>query len=241
MFETTRAIVLKSIKYKDKSYIIQCYTEEHGRLSFMLHHVHSKKHKSSYSSLLQPLSLINVTYNFKYNRELQTLKEIKCYQPYHEIPYKVIKSSIALFLSEILVNCLKEEERNESLYKFLEFSLLSLDANNKNISNFHLVFLFKLIKYLGFYPSNNHDDENKYFDLYKGEFRQNFNTSTCLNDEYSNLFNHLFNLSLTDSHNISLGSNKKSKLLEGILQYYSIHIFNIKNIKSLQVLTELFN
>ena len=231
MFETTRGIVLKSIRHKEKNFILQVYTQNHGRLSFILHGVSAKKkNRLSYLSILQPLTFVEITFSYKTNKEIQVIKEIKCPHPFHSVPFDIKKSSIALFVSEILTKCLHEEEKNPDLYKFLEISFSSLDSKIEDITNFHLLFLFKLMRYLGFYPTDNFSNSDRFFDLKKGKFVDKCNVTTCLNEEYSIYFNNLFMLSINDAHKIKLTKPEKSKLLESIMQFYTIHLFIIKEL-----------
>jgi len=242
MFETTRGIVLKSIRHKEKNYILQVYTQNHGRLTFILHGVSTKKkNKLSYLSMLQPLTFVEIAFNYKTNKEIQVIKEIHCPQPYQSVPFDIKKSSIALFISEVLVKCLHEEEMNPKLYKFLEISFSSLDTSIDDTVNFHLLFVFKLTRYLGFYPTNNFDNIHRFFNLKKGEFVDIYNVSSCLNDIYSVYFNNLFTLSINDVHKIKLTKTEKYKLLESLMKYYTIHLYNMNNIKSLPVLLDVFS
>lgn len=240
MLESTKAIVLKSIKFKDNSHIIQSYTMNHGRLSFVLHGSNSKK-RYRFLSVLQPLTFVDIIYNFKPGKEIQTVQEIKCSHPFESIPFDVRKSAIALFLSEILTRCLQEEEKNEQLFKFISLSIESLDSNFKYINHFHILFLFKLTKYLGFYPINNYTEERKFFNLSKGEFVSEHCISTCLNETYTHLFYHLFNVSIGDDYAPVISRKEKNEFLEIMLKYYSFHHFNMNNIKALSVLNELFD
>lgn len=239
MLETSPAIVLKSIRFKEKSHIIQAYTQHNGRLSLLLHGSKAKSRKFQ-PALLQPLTLVEIVYNLKSNRDIQTIRDIKCNHPFRSIPFDIKKSSIALFIAEILTKCLKEEDQNEPMYEFLHNSLLSLDKNEQDTSTFQLLFLFHLSRYLGFFPQNNYSVLNKFFHLEKGFFVDKHISSYCLNEDYSNHLHQWFKLSTHETHLLKLNRNSKQAMLESLLKYYSIHLFDMQHIKTLSVLKEVF-
>src|SRR5699024_10128405 len=73
-----------------------------------------------------------------------------------------------MFLSEMLVVAMQEEEENTALFEFITNGMIWLDTNAK-ITNFHIVFLLELTKYLGFYPDTS-GVHKPYFDLKEGNF-----------------------------------------------------------------------
>ncbi len=191
--------------------------------------------------MLQPLTFVEIAFSYRTNKEIHVIKEIKCPRPYQSVPFDIKKSSIALFISEVLVKCLHEEEMNPELFEFLDISFSSLDANIEDTTSFHLLFLFKLMRYLGFYPTNNFDNSHRYFNLKRGEFVEKYNVTTCLNSEYSVYLNNLFTFSINDVHKVKLTKTEKYKLLESIMKFYTIHLYNMNNIKSLPILIDVFS
>ena len=61
--------------------------------------------------------------------------------------------------------CIIEESANKELFFFLEKSLIWLDNNDK-ISNFHILFILKLLKYLGIKPHLN-SSKSRYLSFQK--------------------------------------------------------------------------
>ena len=143
MIETTKAIVINSIKYGDTSLIATCYTENCGLKSYMLKGVLKAKKAKIKTAYFQPLMQLNLTANHNNKGSLNSIREIEVVNFYHSIYSDIKKQSIALFLSEILYYTIKEEEQNASLFMYLETSLLWLDTHEV-VSNFHLLFLLNL-------------------------------------------------------------------------------------------------
>jgi DNA repair protein RecO (recombination protein O) len=97
--------------------------------------------------------LLDLAIYYKNTRELQTIKDFSPYYSPADIYSNIKKSSVAVFLSEVLTSVLREESPNEHLYDFLENSIVYFDSCKKGFANFHLVFLAILSAYLGFEPA----------------------------------------------------------------------------------------
>ena len=152
-FHSTKGIVLNSIKYRDHDLIVRIYTEEFGLLSFMVNG--SRKAKSRFkASYFQPLTLLNLEISYKENQSLNRIKELHLAHALNALHTDISKSTIAVFLAEVLHKCIQEEEQNQALFLFLEQSLLFLNQQSKGVANFHSLFLLQLTQYIGIQPRN---------------------------------------------------------------------------------------
>lgn len=151
MLTTTNAIVLSKLRFKDNDLIVKCYTQKQGVVSYLLKGVFASKKSNKKVIYFQPLSQLQLNTDYKPKRSLQYIKDIKTDFLYVSLHTNILKSAIVMFLSEVLAQALQEEEQNDALYSYLQTTLLWLDAND-SFSNFHLLFLLELTKYLGFYP-----------------------------------------------------------------------------------------
>ena len=154
MLIKTKAIVLTKLKYRDNDLIVRCYTSHRGMVSYLLRNVLNSKKGNAKAAYFQPLSQLQIEEQYNPSRSLQSIKDIRLEFNYENLHTNVLKSSIAMFLAEMLSVSLKEEEQNTRLYHYLETSFLVLDQE-ESFSNFHLLFLFNLTKHLGFYPDQN--------------------------------------------------------------------------------------
>jgi DNA repair protein RecO (recombination protein O) len=241
MLEHTRGIVLRNIKYSDSSSIVQVYTEHSGRISIMVRHSKSRKSLSK-KSILQPLFLLDLQIRLKQNREIKYASEISNYPVFKEIPFNINKSSIALFLAEILSKVLKEEEANPDMFNFLFNSIQLLDQIQAGGANFHLVFLYELSRYLGFHPDNNYSETNKYFNLREG-FYSPYQTipEITLDEILSRNLSQISEKSFDFISEIVINRKQRAGLLESILEFYQYHLPEMGHINSLDVLNEIFN
>ena len=120
----------------------------------------------------------------------------------------------------MLYKCVRAEESSEELFAFLEHSMKILDEMEKGFENFHLQFLVKLSRLLGFgLDSSPH-------------FMMSFQT-----DEEPYV-RHLLDRAYTDY--VQLGSVLRQMILDHILDFYRQHVDGLKEIKSVEVLREVF-
>ena len=118
MIEKARGIVIKYIKYQESSIIAQIFTDEYGLTPFMINGIRSPRSKRSIG-YFQPFSILDLVAYIKPGREIQRLSEYKYLIPTHSIQTDIRKSTIVLFLSEILTKLLHHEKGpQEHLFNF---------------------------------------------------------------------------------------------------------------------------
>ncbi|PQV49394.1 DNA replication and repair protein RecO [Jejuia pallidilutea] len=239
MLSTTNAIVLSKLKYRDNDLIVKCYTQEHGIISFLVRGVLKSKKSNTKVAYFQLLSQIQVVFNYTKTRSLYTLKEVKTTAIYTSLHSHVLKSSVVMFLSEILATTLQEEEKNEALYSYLETTLLWFDAD-KEYANFHLLFLLKLTKYLGFYPDVSQINFS-YFNLEDGSFQTKEYGRYSISGENLILLKELLGIKFDALHTIKINAQKRQSFLNMILLYFELHLGSFRTPKSLQIFNQVFN
>jgi DNA repair protein RecO (recombination protein O) len=115
--------------------------------------------------------------------------------------------------------------------------LLWLDANDET-TNFHLILMLEMTKFLGFYPEISELDL-LYFDLKEGIFSTSQGTKT-LSDRETYLFKKLIHLKFDSNQKVFTGLERQV-LLKILLDYYLMHLEGFKKPKSLDVLKEFFS
>lgn len=237
MLVKTKAIVISSIKYQEKSLIVKCFTESDGLKSYFVQSAFSSKKSNQKIAYFQPLTLLEIEASHKNKGTLENFKEIKLATAYQTINTDVIKSTIVIFLSEMLHHSIQEEEKNESLFTFLETALIWLDTHEET-SNFHIILLLEVTKFLGFYPDTS-EIEGNHFEMKEGYFTPFLGTS-CLSEHETFLFKKLIALKFDSDQKVFAGIERQI-LLKILLEYYSIHLDGFKKPKSLEVLKEIFS
>lgn len=237
MLIKTKAIVLSSLKYQEKSLIVKCFTESDGLKSYFVPNAYSNKKANQKIAYFQPLTIIEIEANHKNKGTLEHFKEIRLAHSYYSINTDIVKSTIVIFLSEILHHAIKEEEKNQSLFSFLETALLWFDTHQET-TNFHLILMMEVTKYLGFYPDLTELDF-PYFDSKEGYFTP-FQSINSLTEHETHLFKRLLQLKFDSDQKIFAGIERQL-LLKILLDYYTLHLEGFKKPKSLEVLKEVFS
>jgi len=239
MLHHTRGIVFQQIKYSETSIIAKIYTELFGLQSYLIKGIRSKR-STVKPALLQHLTLVDLVAYHKEKKDIQHLKEIKIGFPLKTVHTDIIKSSIVVFLNEVMHKVIREEEENQPLFTFIYNSVKTLDSIETSVSNFHLVFLMQLTKYLGFYPKNNYSNQNKYFNLQEGIFTAS-QGELLVKEPFSGYLSALTNVQIENADKFSILSQHRKDLLDIILKYYQLHIPVSINIKSNAVLQAVLN
>jgi DNA repair protein RecO (recombination protein O) len=229
MLHKTKGIVIGYIPYRETSIIAKLYTENFGIQSYIENGVRTAKGKNKIA-LFQPMTLLDLVVYHNDKKDLHRISEIKCLSPLTSIPYDIKKSSIAIFLNEVLNKTLKEHIDNESMFFFLYQAILTLDEMEKGIDSFHLVFLAKYSIYLGFAPKDSAEIELQF---------KEYGIQIPVEKETQKYLDMLFKFDFSDE----LAVNKvfRNHLLDVLLAFYRIHQEEFGELKSLQVLRALFN
>src|SRR5690349_14850910 len=149
MIFKTRGIVFRFTKFKETSIIVTIFTEAFGLQSYIVNAVRSKSAKNKIA-LYQPLTLLNLVVYHREHANIERIKEISCLYPYRSLTSDVKKSTLAIFLNELLNKTVKDESHIAEVFEFICNSLISLDTIPTRYENFHLIFMLKLSRYLGF-------------------------------------------------------------------------------------------
>ena len=241
MIEKFQGIVLRTIKYSDGLMIADIYTAQRGRMSFLVPVSHSKRSKVR-SVLFQPLSMLSFTATVKSNRTLSRIGEVQPYYMYSSIPNDVAKSSIALYLAELLTFALREDGCDESLFTFLDRSFSLFDNIEQGYADFHLVFMVQLLRFLGIYPNLDGYAPGCYLDLLQGcTVREHPLHPHFLLPADTSSFIGLLRTGYDSMHLLSLNRKLRGEYLATLSLYYKLHIPEFPELKSATVLRELFD
>jgi DNA repair protein RecO (recombination protein O) len=241
MIEKTRGIILNQIKYTDSGIIARLYTRKLGRQSFLIRGMRNRK-SGKHNILFQPLYILDLEISYKESREMNVLKEFSAsYSPY-DIYSDIKKSSVAIFLGEVLTSVLREESSNEKMFDYIEKSIIYFDSCREGYANFHIAFLAGLSSFLGFEPGTRENENDSFFDMSNGIFvpvppvHGNY-----ANPDVSGILAQVFLASYDSISNITLNGAMRNEVLDTLLRYYSLHLSGLKRINSLEVLKEVFS
>lgn len=236
----TKAIVLRTVKYGESRIIVDLLTREAGRVSMVCQLTKSGKGKIK-KQLLQPMTMLDVAFDYRKNISLQHFQDLRIGQVYRSLLFDPYKLSITLFLAEFLIYATRDETDNRQLYDFIETSLLWLDNADGGFANFHLVFMLRISLFIGFYPNLDDYHEGCWFDLREGCFtplRPSHND--CLKPDEAARMRTIMRMSLDNMHLFRMSRVERNRCAETILYYYRLHQTDFPELRSLDVLRELF-
>ena len=240
MLTKTQAVVLHSLKYGETRLIVDMFTRSHGRLSFIVNIPKSTKSKMK-KQFFQPLTVLEIEADVRPKVQLQKLKDVRLAYPFASIPFEPHKLSISLFVAEFLYYALRSEQHNEPLFDYIVNSIQWLDAQPDRFANFHLVFLMRLSRFLGFYPNLDHYQSGDYFDLRESMFlpappvHRDF-----LYPQEAEKIQLMMRMDFPTMHLFRMSHQERNRLLEVSLIYYRLHLPDFPELKSVSVLQELY-
>ena len=241
MILKSKAIVLRSLKFGDSSLIIDMFTELEGRISFITRIPKTAKGKIK-KQYFQPLTLLDLEFDYRPRTSLQRIKEVRILRPYGSIPFDPVKSAILLFLSEFLYYVTRGEQQNAHLYNYICASMEWLDEAEHDYANFHLVFMMRLSRFIGFFPNLDAYQAGACFDLRNATFT----VSAPLHSDYllpvdAAGINQLIRMDYENMHLFRLSRHNRNRISDIVLHYYRIHVPDMPELKSFQVMRELFS
>ncbi|TNF67788.1 MAG: DNA repair protein RecO [Bacteroidetes bacterium] len=235
----TKAIVLSTLKYGDHSLIAKAYTSEAGLQSFMLKGIFRSRKGKLKTAFFQPLTQLEIIASTSPSGKLGYIQEALLSYPYTTVHADIRKGTIALFLSEILGQSIREQEPDPALFQFLEASLQWLDQHDK-IANFHIGFLIALTRHLGFYPDTI-NLQAPFFDLTEGAFCHEPSLNPCMSGEELDQFRAFLGTDFDAIHTIRLTQKQRQRLLSQLVSYFEVHLHGFSKPRSLVVLDAVFS
>lgn len=240
MLLKTKAIVLHSFKYGESKLIIELLTAEYGRQGCIATIGKSPRDKLK-KQYFQPLTILEAIIDMRQRVRLQRLKEARVAVPFTSIPFNPLKLSISLFTAEFLRYATRQELADLPTYDYVENSILWLDGCGGHFSNFHLVFMMRLTRFLGFYPNLEDYTPGCRFDLRASCFRTDVPLhNDSLPPDESDKMSLLLRMNYPTMHLYKMTHTERNRMADVILRYYQIHIPDFPELKSLPVLKELF-
>ncbi len=240
MLTKTQAIVLYAIKYGETRLIVDMFTKVFGRQAFIVSIPKTPKGKVK-KQFFQPLTILEIETDIRPRQQLQKLHDVRLAAPFASIPFEPDKLAISLFVAEFLYYALRSEQRNELLYEYLENSIVWLDGQQSSFANFHLVFLLRLTRFLGFYPNLDDYKDGDYFDLRESVFmpvppvHRDF-----LHPEEAQKVQLMMRMDFPTMHLFRMSHQERNRLLEVSLKYYRLHLPDFPEMKSIEVLQALY-
>ena len=236
---TARGVVLGTLKYGDRGLVVQMLTSSHGRQSYMVQGLGSRR-AGQKMALFQPMFALEFEGLESSRMQMHRFGSVQAGVVLQSTPFDVKKSTIALFMAEVLHRLVKESEANEMLFDFVWGSVEALDAAEEGVANFHLWFLSNLCRFLGFSPGNEYMPE-AWFNIAEGLY-----TAECppreyrISQENALILRDMLECDVRYLGEIGLNRHQRVDFLAALLAYYSYHLDTINSVQSIRILQEVF-
>ena len=238
MLISSPGIILSKVRYQDNDLIVKCLTRDLGVVSYMIKNISMSKKSKNKFAFFQLLNILDLETNYNPNRSIQYIKDLKVKYNFTSLHTNIYKSSVVMFLSEILSNIIHIETKDMELFDFIEKSLIWYDKSEDS-STFYLIFLMKITHYLGFYPDCTNMCYN-YFNLEEGLFETSKNSKYVIQGHSLVLFKTILGIKFDSNKLPFIDKINKKDILKNILIYFKLHVDGFKDPKSLKVLNQIF-
>ncbi|HWI90864.1 MAG TPA: DNA repair protein RecO [Flavisolibacter sp.] len=243
MIDKTKGIVLRTVKYGETSLIVTMFTELFGLQSYLVNGVRATTKKGMpKATFFQPAAILDLVAYRNEFKNLQRLKEFRWAYLYQHILSDVKKNAVALFMVELLTKCLKQPEANPELFYFVEDALHYLDeANDTVTANFPLFFALHLAVFFGFRIADEFSGNIHYLDLEEGRFvEEQPKHSYYLQDREAAAVSHILKIMHPQElQEVALNQQMRRRIIQGLEEYYVLHIPDFGTMKTLPVLREI--
>ena len=233
--------MLHTLKYGDSSMVAYLLTDVGGRRSYMVQGVRSRSGRGSKLALFQPMFPVEFEGLESPRQQMDRFKEVRAGFVLQSLPFDVRKSTMALFMAEVLYRLVRESEPNEPLFDFVWGSAEALDAMDEGVSNFHLWFLANLSRLLGYRPGNDYTP-GAWFDIREGLYSVRAARAPGGDDAG------VRRAARPDAAacdvrrlgDVALNRDRRSDFLNAMLAYFGYHLDAISAVQSVRILREVF-
>ena len=233
--QQSRIIVLHLTKYGDSGLVVHAIDSEAGRCSYMLRG--AGRNKQVAIGPLHNLAILDIVSVANPRSSMAQLKEYEPAVHLDSLRSDIDKNAIALFISELLYRTVVEQNYDPHLFAWLCEAIVNLDAIGQSaqdntpgresspaIANFHLWFLAGLCTVLGFGPS--------------GEGL--FDGCDMFNAENLALLRQITAAGFSEAMAIPLNGSRRRDFCNQMVRYLSYHLGLNLNLRSLDVLHDLY-
>ena len=151
MISASQGIVLKVFPYSNTSVILNVFTEDYGKLTFIAKGI--RKPKNPLLSILQPFNLLEFQYYYKKNRSMQLIKDADILISFNHLRRNLTTIFFASTILNIINRTFEQEYPNSIIFRLIYKTLGYLSFKTDYNKLYFLFFLFHLSKQLGFMPN----------------------------------------------------------------------------------------
>ena len=244
----TRGIVLRTVKYGETSLVATIFTRRFGVQAYIINGVRTEKKRGAGAVMLQPGAILEMEVYHHPQKSMNRIRECNRGYIFQHVFIHIIKHSIALYMLELMYKTLKQPEENHDLFDFCEDALMQLDASEGTVTaNFSLYFSLHLAYFFGLSIRDNQTNTNgktkNYLDLLNGNFTNELPPHPhFMEGEPAAITSEMLKvMQPAEMEFIKLNRQTRRFLLQKYLEFYTLHIPEFGQMKTLRVLQEVLD
>ncbi len=237
MLVNRQGIICKTIKYGESSLILDIFSPDVGMRSYICGGV--RKKKSAKAAIMQVMNMVDIVcYDKPSNKpSLSRIKEIKFHKIYSHIPFDIVRGTLGIFLIEVSRKSVTQTDDTQSTYDFIMAKFDELDSDDVLLRDFHIRYMIELARVIGFELQNNRDQLNPVFSLSEGMYVEStLNNRRTLEPELSMILSNYMSGQVVNST-----KDQRKELINHLVDYYKIHVEGFNDLRSLEVLYNLYD
>ena len=236
MSQRIKGLFLKATKLNHLSTIVELYTQQHGRASFIF----SRAPKKNTSFLFQPFHFIEFSCSYNNEKKINRGSKPELIFPIIDVISDIRKTGYALLLTEILNKVIHKEDKNEVFFLALKKMILSFEEQHFN-SVFGIFFLKELLIYFGIQPINNYSSKSPFFLVSEGRFSSESDPSLVDNFPY-NSFHQLLGTNIDNIISFKINTVNRRLIMELLLRYmFYYDLINTDKLNSIKILQSIYD
>ena len=216
MKERAQIIILNTTAFGDKSLILHCISDLWGRRSFIV----SRSSKTA-AVVYRPMNILDCEVTINPKSDLWRVSAVTLKHPLASIQSSMEKTALCMFMSEVLYRTVREPAHDDGvLFSWCEQNILTLEALQSDFANFHIMFLLGLSSALGFAPTREA-------------------LAPFMGGDYA-LAGDFLTHPAAQAMLLPMSGSRRTELCRSILKYLEHHTESRIDIKSLDVLHQVF-
>lgn len=241
MLRHLHVIPLRTVRYSDRNSILTGYCRELGRTSFLVPAGAGREARRR-RALLMPMCPVECVADVAQGREVYAMRDVEPSPPLPLLSADPVRAAVAMFLSEVMAAVLRQSESEPLLFDFVAAAAERLNDPDVPVANFHIVFLCRLLGFLGLAPDVADYRPGMVFDLRDGVFRRSAPLhADFLTAQESAAVAALGRITWENMHLYKYTRAQRARVLDGLLDYISVHHVSLGGIRSLAVTRSLFD
>ena len=235
----TKAVVISQLKYGESSLIVRLFTQSDGLKSYLLKGVLGNKRGKIKPAYFLPFHILEIEARHRNKGSLEHLKEVRLLDPKPALHQDIVRSSLVIFLAEVVGQSLTAEQEDRDLFLFLETAIGRLEITQE-LAVFHLWFMMAWGRLLGIMPDEK-ESPASYFDLVEGQFLDRPGLNPLIEPPLSGHFAQLLGIKFDALSTWKMSKKERQGLLSALLLYFELHLHGFQKPRSLGVLQAVFD